>query len=172
MPAPKPHHDSASIASDLPCAHCSYNLRTAGLDGVCPECGRAVMDAVLHSLARPPRKYLLLQITGFALMNAAVIFLPGLGYAAVLLQPDQIDFPADLLVGPILLPLLVSAMSAIPVPAPKIVGLVFGVAVASFATWYCLQRAERPWLVPLWLLAFSVLQVMAAGGLIVVLSDG
>lgn len=35
-----------AIDTDLPCVTCGYNLRTRGLDSVCPECGREVWKSL------------------------------------------------------------------------------------------------------------------------------
>jgi hypothetical protein len=37
-----------SIAADLACRECGYNLRTASSAGRCPECGSPVVDSVRH----------------------------------------------------------------------------------------------------------------------------
>lgn len=34
------------IAGDVGCLHCGYNHRTLAVGGVCPECGRAVLDTL------------------------------------------------------------------------------------------------------------------------------
>lgn len=36
----------AIIATDLPCIHCAYNLRTVDLDSPCPECGRPARESL------------------------------------------------------------------------------------------------------------------------------
>lgn len=35
------------VASDIPCQHCGYNLRTLLPSGRCPECGRPVRDSLI-----------------------------------------------------------------------------------------------------------------------------
>jgi hypothetical protein len=44
--------EHGAIASDLPCLDCGYNLRGLRRDGRCPECGRAVADALLGGRVR------------------------------------------------------------------------------------------------------------------------
>jgi hypothetical protein len=34
------------VTSDLPCAHCGYNLRGLNRNGCCPECGRSVDESI------------------------------------------------------------------------------------------------------------------------------
>ena len=41
---------SDPIATDLPCAFCSYNLRGVRRDGACPECGRPVERTINEDL--------------------------------------------------------------------------------------------------------------------------
>jgi hypothetical protein len=45
----------STIALDLSCIHCGYNLRTLRADGVCPECGHAVRASLRYYQAEPVR---------------------------------------------------------------------------------------------------------------------
>lgn len=40
--------DARAIAEDLPCFNCRYNLRWMQIDGVCPECGKEILDSLKH----------------------------------------------------------------------------------------------------------------------------
>ena len=41
-----PTAEECTVAADIPCVGCGYNLRTLRRDAMCPECGRAVQDSV------------------------------------------------------------------------------------------------------------------------------
>ncbi len=43
---------SESVSTDVACRKCGYNLRSLRLDGVCPECGTAVMVSIQGDLLR------------------------------------------------------------------------------------------------------------------------
>ena len=38
----------AFIDADVACFFCGYNLRSLGLDAICPECGRAIQESLRH----------------------------------------------------------------------------------------------------------------------------
>jgi hypothetical protein len=63
------------IATDLPCIHCAYNLRTADLASRCPECGQPTADS-LDSLALADAGDLARLLSGLRLMLIAAVVGP------------------------------------------------------------------------------------------------
>ncbi|MFN7022205.1 MAG: hypothetical protein ACK4WH_12885 [Phycisphaerales bacterium] len=76
------------IAQRLPCLGCGYDLRSLGLDRVCPECGRPVAESLDHLLLCPESHLRRIRtgalLAGIASMSAPIGVALGTGTYAVL----------------------------------------------------------------------------------------
>lgn len=52
IPLARPVNPEEPLGFDTPCVHCGYNLRGLRPRGLCPECGREIVDSTRGSLLR------------------------------------------------------------------------------------------------------------------------
>lgn len=83
-PTPAAADPAQPIPHDLPCIHCSYNLRTLNANSLCPECGHPAADSLRSNLLRHADTQWVKRLTlGYRLANAALLAFVFLFPAAV-----------------------------------------------------------------------------------------
>lgn len=75
MPAEAAPTPPLVFARDLPCIHCSYNLRSLAISALCPECGKPARDSLDSLHAANPRDLARLRL-GLLLMLLAASIIP------------------------------------------------------------------------------------------------
>jgi predicted RNA-binding Zn-ribbon protein involved in translation (DUF1610 family) len=85
-----------TVADDTKCVGCGYNLHSLPIGGVCPECSRRVLDAIVVNpltlvdqrwLRRVRRGVVLLTVLGFGCLVLGVVP-PGITIVAEVVAPE------------------------------------------------------------------------------------
>ena len=145
--------DARRVRIDLPCLSCTYNLRTQPADGVCPECGHAVVNS-LPLWLQPPR-WLRRVSAGLALLVVGPILIVIIAFAENTLiedppLPDQVGQTARWMHQ---LPLWLELLDNIPV-AMMTLSAFWLTAPNSLPNWHVRQRRTTRYLAALTLIGF------------------